>query len=313
MRGRSRRIRASASGRDAAGGTAAVLFFSQVVVSGLTIGSLYALTALGFAIIFRATGVVNFAQGEMMMIGAMFALVLFRDYHLGYVASFVLALGAAWIFGALVERVAYRPLLNAPVFTVILSTVAVGQILRSGVRIVRGDELALFPPILSGQPFTFMGISLTLLNIGIVVISLVFLAGFTAFFRWTRIGWAMRATAQNKEAAALVGVSVPMVFSVSWGISAALAAAAGILVAPLITITPDMGVIGIKGFIGAIMGGYNTLSGAVVGGFLLGVLENVTGVYISSTFKDVVTFCVLIAMVMVRPAGLLGTPETRRV
>ncbi len=271
------------------------------------------MTALGFAIIFRATGVVNFAQGEMMMIGAMFALVLFRDYRLGYVASFLLALGAAWIFGALVERVAYRPLLDAPVFTVILSTVAVGQILRSGVRIVRGDELSLFPPILSGQPFTVLGISLTLLNIGIVVISLLFLAGFIAFFRWTRIGWAMRATAQNKEAAALVGVSVPMVFSVSWGISAALAAAAGILVAPLITITPDMGVIGIKGFIAAIMGGYNTLSGAVVGGFLLGVLENLAGVYISSTFKDVVTFGALIAMVIVRPAGLLGTPATRRV
>jgi branched-chain amino acid transport system permease protein len=290
-----------------------VLLLAQVVVSGLTIGSLYALTALGFAIIFRATGVVNFAQGEMMMIGAMFALVLFQDYHLGYVASFLLALAAAWGFGALVERVAYRPLLGAPVFTVILSTVAVGQIMRSGVRIVRGDVLALFPPILSTQPFTVLGISLTALNIGIVVIALGLLAGFIAFFRWTRIGWAMRATALNKEAAALVGVSVPMVFSVSWGISAALAAAAGILVAPLITITPDMGVIGIKGFIAAIMGGYNSLVGAVVGGFLLGALENLAGVYVSSSFKDVIVFGALIAVVIVRPAGLLGTAETRRV
>jgi branched-chain amino acid transport system permease protein len=290
-----------------------VLFFAQVIVSGLTVGSLYALTALGFAIIFRATGVVNFAQGEMMMIGAIFALVLYQDYGLGYVPSFLLAMVAAWIMGALIERVAYRSLLTAPVFTVILSTVAVGQMLRSGVRIVRGDELSLFPPILSAQPFTWLGLSFTALNIGIVAISLGCLLGFVAFFRWTRIGWSMRATAQNKEAAALVGVSVPMVFSVSWGISAALAAAAGILVAPLITITPDMGVIGIKGFIAAIMGGYNSLHGAAAGGFLLGVLENLAGVYISSTFKDVVTFCVLIAMVIVRPAGLLGRRETRRV
>jgi branched-chain amino acid transport system permease protein len=289
------------------------MLLAQVVLSGLTLGSLYALTALGFAIIFRATGVVNFAQGEMMMMGAMFALVLYRDYRLGYLPAFLLALVLAWGMGALVERVAYRPLLHAPVFTVILSTVAVGQMLRSGVRIVRGDELALFPPILSAQPFTWLGLSFTLLNIGIVVLALVFLAGFVAFFRWTRLGWAMRATAQNKEAAALVGVSVPMVFSVSWGISAALAAAAGILVAPLITITPDMGVIGIKGFIAAILGGYNSLYGAVLGGFLLGVLENLAGVYISSAFKDVVIFCVLIATVIVRPAGLLGRPEPRRV
>jgi branched-chain amino acid transport system permease protein len=289
------------------------MLLAQVVLSGLTLGSLYALTALGFAIIFRAAGVVNFAQGEMMMIGAMFALVLYRDYQLGYLPAFLLALVLAWGMGALVERVAYRPLLHAPVFTVILSTVAVGQMLRSGVRIVRGDELALFPPILSAQPFTWLGLSFTLLNIGIVVLALAFLGGFVGFFRWTRLGWAMRATAQNKEAAALVGVSVPMVFSMSWGISAALAAAAGILVAPLITITPDMGVIGIKGFIAAILGGYNSLTGAVLGGFLLGVLENLAGVYISSTFKDVVIFCVLIVTVIVRPAGLLGRPETRRV
>ncbi len=288
-------------------------FLAQVVVSGLTLGSLYALTALGFAIIFRATGVVNFAQGDMMMVGAFFALILYRGYHLGYVAAFLLALGAAWLLGAVIERVAYRPLVRAPVFTVILSTVAVGQMLRSGVRILRGDELALFPPILSATPFTWAGISLTWLNVGIVLIALLVLSGFLAFFRWTRLGWAMRATAQNREAAALVGVSVPMVFSVSWGISAALAAAAGILLAPLITITPDMGVIGIKGFIAAILGGYNSLVGSVAGGFLLGVLENLTGVYVSSTFKDVVIFGVLIATVVVRPAGLLGRPETRRV
>jgi len=290
-----------------------VAFLSQVIVSGLTLGSLYALTALGYAIIFRATSVVNFAQGEMMMIGAMLALVLHADYGLSYAPSFVLALVGAWILGALVERVAYRPLLKAPVFTVILSTVAIGQMLRSGVRVVRGHELALFPPLVSPTPFTLAGLRLTWLNVAIVALAVGTLFAFIGFFRWTRMGWAMRATAQNREAAALVGVSIPRVFSVSWGISAVLAATAGILLAPLITITPDMGVIGIKGFVGAILGGYNSLVGSVLGGFLLGVIENLAGVYISTAFKDIVTFGVLLVVLVFRPAGMLGTREARRV
>jgi branched-chain amino acid transport system permease protein len=289
-----------------------MLFFAQVTLSGLTLGSIYALTALGFVIIFRATAVVNFAQGEMMMVGAILALALHHDYGLGYLPASLLALVGAWLIGVLLERVAYRPLIHAPVFTVILSTVAVGQMLRSGVRIVRGQELSLFPPILSAEPFSWMGLRMTLLNLGILAISGLVLALFVALFRWTRVGWAMRATAQNKEAAVLVGVSVPRVFSLSWAMSATVAAAAGILVAPLIIITPDMGVIGIKGFIAAILGGYNSLPGAVLGGFLLGVLENLAGVYVSSAFKDVVTFGVLLAVLTLRPAGILGKPEVHR-
>jgi branched-chain amino acid transport system permease protein len=289
-----------------------VLLLSQVVASGLTLGSIYALTALGFATIFRATGVVNFAQGELMMIGAMFALLLHKGFALSYLPSILLAMAACGLLGLVVERVAYRPLLRAPIFTVILSTVAVGQMLRSGVRAVRGQEVSLFPAMFSTTPFDWYGVHLTWMNIGVVAVVLVVLAAFLAFFRWTRLGWAMRATAQNKVAAALVGVSVPRVFSVSWGISAALAGAAGILLAPLIVITPDMGVVGIKGFIAAILGGFNSLPGAVLGGFLLGVLENLAGVYVSSAFKDVVTFGVLLFVLTVRPAGILGHPETTR-
>jgi branched-chain amino acid transport system permease protein len=290
-----------------------VPFVAQVLVSGLTLGSLYALTALGFVIIYRATAMVNFAQGEMMMLGAIFALALHKDAGLGYLPSFLLAVAGALLLGMVIERVASRPLLDAPAFTVILSTVAVGQMIRSGVRAFRGNELSLFPPVLSTVPLTVGGITFTPLAAGIVGIALGCLLAFLAFFRWTRMGWAMRATAQNKEAAALVGVSVPRVFAVSWGISAGLAAAAGILLAPLVTITPDMGVIGLKGFVAAILGGFNSLAGAVLGGFLLGVLENLAGVYISSAFKDAVIFCVLLAVLIVRPAGLLGRAGPRRV
>lgn len=289
-----------------------MLFFSQVVVSGLTLGSIYALTALGFVIIFRANRVVNFAQGEMMMAGAMLGLVLHKDLGLDLVPAVGLAVFGAAAIGTLIERVAYRPLIHAPIFTVILSTVAVGQMLRSGVRAVRGQEVSLFPPALSTEPMEVLGLRFTPLNVGIVAASLLLLAGFAAFFRYTRTGWAMRATAQNKEAAALVGVSVTGVSALSWAVSAGLAAAAGLLMAPLILITPDMGIIGIKGFIAAILGGFNSLAGAVVGGYLLGVIENLAGVYISSAFKDVVTFGILVLVLVLRPAGLLGTAEVRR-
>lgn len=289
-----------------------MLFLSQVVVSGLTLGSIYALTALGFVIIFKSAGVVNFAHGDMMMVGAITALLAYKGFGLGYFASFFVALLTAWGLGVVLERVAYRPLLRAPIFTIILSTAAVGQILRSSVRIARGSELSLFPPILSTDPFAWYGIRLTPLNLGIVAISLAFLAVFVAFFRWTKTGWAMRAAAMNKDAASIVGISVSRVFSVSWATSAALAAAAGVLLAPLIIITPDMGIIGIKGFIAAIIGGFNSLPGAILGGFVLGVLENLVGVYISSAFKDVAIFCVLLVVLIVRPAGILGKPAVRR-
>jgi branched-chain amino acid transport system permease protein len=289
-----------------------VLFFSQVVVSGLTLGSIYALTALGYATIFRATSVVNFAQGEFMMAGAMVALILHKGFQVGFVASFVAAVAAGCLLGFLVERVAYRPLLKAPIFTVILSTMAVGQMMRSGVRAFYGHELSLFPAVFSTEPFSWHGLRLTPMNLGVVGIVVVVLLAFVAFFRFTRVGWAMRATAQNKEAAALVGVSVPRMFSLAWGLSAGLGAAAGILLAPLIVITPDMGAIGIKGFIAAILGGFNSLPGAVLGGFCLGVIENLAGVYVSSGFKDVITFVVLLVVLSVRPAGFLGRPELVR-
>jgi branched-chain amino acid transport system permease protein len=288
------------------------LFFSQVVVSGLTLGSIYALTALGYATIFRATSVVNFAQGEFMMAGAIAALVLYKGFHAGFVASFAVAVAASCVLGLAVERVAYRPLLKAPLFTVILSTVAVGQIMRSGVRTFYGHELSLFPAVFSTEPFSWHGLRLTPMNLGVIGVVLAVLAGIVLFFRWTRTGWAMRATAQNQVAAALVGVSVPRMFSLAWGLSAGLGAAAGILLAPLIVITPDMGAIGIKGFIAAILGGFNSLPGAVLGGFCLGVVENLAGVYVSSGFKDVITFAVLLVVLSVRPAGFLGRPETVR-
>jgi branched-chain amino acid transport system permease protein len=249
----------------------------------------------------------------MMMLGAMVGLLLYRDVHLSYSIAFVLSIVICMFGGAVVERIAFRPLMNAPHFTILLSTVAIGQIIRSGVRILVGQEVSSFPGVWSAEPISFMGLRTTVLNLGILAVTIVTLLVFILVFSWTRIGWAMKATAQNKRGAAIVGISVSRTNAQVWAMAGGLAAIAGILLAPLIIITPDMGVIGNKGFIAAILGGFTSLPGAVLGGFALALAENLIGVYLSSAFKDVIVFVLLILVLLVRPAGLLGRQIVKRV
>ena len=285
---------------------------SQVVVSGLTLGSLYALVGLGFVVIFRATKVVNFAQGEMMMLGAVLALYFYSDLNLPYSVAFVAAIVLCACFGAALERIAYRPLIDAPVVTLILATVAVGQMMRAAVRILRGSEVSRFPSILPAEPFSIVGVTLTPLSLSIIAFAVLLVCAFMLFFRKTRIGKGMEATSENRDAATLCGVDVNRTFSLIWAIGSALAAAAGVLLAPLIVITPDMGTIGIKGFIGAILGGFSSIPGAIAGCFLLGIIENLGGVYIASSMKDVISFAALLLILSLKPNGLFGREQGQR-
>ncbi|WJR76712.1 branched-chain amino acid ABC transporter permease [Bradyrhizobium sp. NP1] len=276
-------------------------------------GSIYALTALGFATIYRASGVVNFAQGDMMMIGAMAALVSLRDFHLGQVAALLLAVGLCTLLGYLVERIAFRPLIDAPHFTVLLSTVAIGQILRSGVRVFYGQEVSILPPVLSTEQIDLLGVRVTPLQLGILGVAAATLIAVAAFFSLAKLGWGMRATSQNLRGAAIVGVNVPTVLSATWAMAGALAAIGGVLLAPMIIVTPDMGVIGNKGFIAAILGGFSSLGGAAAGGFILGVVEIIVGVYVTSAFKDVVVFVLLLGVLAALPNGIFGKATVSRV
>jgi branched-chain amino acid transport system permease protein len=289
-----------------------VELFLQVLISGITLGSLYALVGLGFVVIYRATRVVNFAQGEMMMLGAMFALYFYSDLNLPYFAAFLFAVIVCGGFGAALERVAYRPLLDAPVLTLILATVAVGQMIKAAVRILRGSEVSRFPSILPETPFQLGGVSITPLSLSIIVISIALMCLFLLFFRKTKLGKGMEATSENRDAALLVGISVNRTFSLVWAASSALAAAAGVLLAPLIIITPEMGTIGIKGFIGAILGGFTSIPGAIAGCFVLGVIENIGGVYIASSMKDVISFVALVLILTIKPQGLFVSGEGKR-
>ncbi len=289
-----------------------MILFPQVIISGITLGSLYALVGIGFVIIYKATGVLNFAQGEMMMLGAIFALLFHFDFGMGYILAVLLAIILAGILGILLEVIIYRPLFNAPETTVILATVAVAQIMRATVRIFRGQEVSQFPPLFPLTPFTLAGVTVTPLGLGIIATSLLLVVSLAAFFSKTWLGKGMKATSENRMAASIVGIHVPLNFALIWGLSSALAAVAGILLAPLIIITPDMGSIGIKGFIGAILGGFKSIPGAVFGGIILGVIENLGGVYLDSSMKDVIAFIILLIVLAIRPDGLFGRGEWRR-
>jgi len=288
-------------------------FVTQVVVSGLTLGSVYALVGLGFVIVYKATRTLNFAHGDLLMLGAVVGLYLHVERALPYWPTFLVVLVLMALLGVLIERVAYRPLAHTPEFTVILSTAAVGGIIRSSVRITQEQQLSYFPPIFGAEPFRVAGVSVSPLELGVIGIALGFVLAFSLFFQLTRTGKGMRAVAENPDAASLVGIRVPRVWAMTWGASAAFAAAAGILVAPLILITPDMGVVANKAFVGAVLGGFNSLLGTVVGGFVLGVLGNLIGVYVSTAYRDALTFLLLLAILLVKPTGLLGQRAQRRV
>lgn len=287
--------------------------FMQAVVSGLTFGSIYGLVGLGYVIVYKATKVLNFALGDLVMLGAMIGLILHVEQQIPYWPTFIAVLIIVAVIGLVIERVAYRPLLKAPHFAIILTTAAIGEIIRSMARIWRGDELRYFPAILSRKPLDIGGIAVSPLGMAIIGIGLALVLIFYLFFNFTTTGKTMRAASQNLDAASLVGIDVPRTFALLWAIASAMAAAAGMLIAPLVLITPEMGNIAIKAFVAAILGGFTSIPGAIVGGLLWGVTENLVGIYISTAFKDVVAFIVLIAVLMVKPAGLFGKQQRVRV
>ncbi len=284
----------------------------QVFLSGLTSGSLYALIALGFVLIYKATGIVNFAQGEAVMIGAYFGLLFYVELHLPYYLCFSLAAISAFLVGMIINSIVCRPLIRAQHLSVIIATFALSFLMRSLIRLIWGSQYYSFPSPFSETTYKFGHLVISPQNFWITIISLLIMAIFYLFFKFTKTGKSMFATAQNREAASLMGVSINGVFTLIWGISCALGAASGILLAPICAISPYMGIIAIKAFAAAVLGGFNSLPGAVIGGFLLGIIENLGGFYISSAYKDIVAFLVLISVLCVKPTGLFGTEEIKR-
>ena len=285
----------------------------QLIVSGIAAGSLYALVAIGLVLIYKATDIVNFAQGESVTVGAYIGWLMVTEFKMGYFPAMIVVVIGSALVGMLVERIAYRPLIKSPPFTVILATLAIGILITNIIRLIWQDTPRTIKGVLSAEPLEFAGLLITPERLGIMLTVAVVVTALMMFFRYAKLGKAMRATAQSQEAAALMGISVPGIFSKTWALGSALGGLAGMLIAPLVGITTELGGVLIPGFVAAIVGGFTSIPGAIVGGLLVGVLENLGGVYVSPSFKRVVSFIVLIAVLMIKPSGLFGKPIKKMV
>ncbi len=290
--------------------------FLQALISGLIAGSNYALIALALVIIFKGSEVANFGQGELFMLGAYIGLLFYAYYGLPYYLVYLLAIVITFIFGVLFQKLALAPIVKAkaPLVSLVITTLGLSFFLKGGIRLFKASEtFRSFPPIFGTKPIILYGIVLTPQGIVILVTSIVIMGFFFVFFSFTKLGKAMRAVSMNAKAASLIGINVKRIYMWIWGIAAALGAAAGIMVAPVILIHPDMGSIAIKAFAAGIIGGFTSLPGAVVGGILIGVVENIVGIYISTNMIVVTPFLLIMITLVVRPGGLFTAITQKKV
>ena len=292
--------------------------FAQLVFNGLVVGSIYALLALGFVVIFKATSILNFAQGEFLLLGAYVNLALMSQLRLPFAAAFLLTLGFSVVLGLTLERVLLRPLLGQPVISVIVVTLGLSSVLKAIVQGVWGTDTRPFPEVFPTEPVLLGPLPISQGYLWVIGCVTVLLLLFTAFFRLTRLGVAMRATAFSQQVASSMGISVKGIFALSWSIAAVVSAAGGALLGAVRGgVDGSLALFGLKVVPVVILGGLDSVAGAVVGGLAIGVLENLAGGYLDPLLgggvKEVAPFVALVLILMVRPRGFFGKVHVDRV
>jgi len=289
------------------------LLILQSLASGVVTGCVYALIALSLVIVYKSTDVINFAGGEIVMIGGYLGMFALLSLGVPYVLIFVISAVVTFALGAVFDRVVLHKVLGRAVpgqsilVAMVIATVGLSYVLKGSVRVVPyTEEVRRLPPLLTGEPVFIGPVVLQQQDIAIVVVAVLVMLAIWAFFSLTLTGKALRATSQNPRAAALVGIPVRRMRMTVWGIASALSAIAGILLAPKLLMTPDMGVIVILAFAAAIIGGFASLPGCILGGILLGVIQNLVGIYVGSNAISVAPFVVIMLILALRPQGLLG-------
>ncbi len=294
-----------------------LLKFSQLVVTGLVTGSVYALVALGFVLIYKATSIINFAQGEFVLVGAYVCLWLVVDIGVPFIPAFALTMVASVILGILVERLVLRPMIGEPIISVIMVTIGLATLLKALVTILWGVEIQVFPAIFSQEPIRLGRVVISEVYVWTFLFAFFFLGIFAAFFKFSRVGIAMRAVANDQMTAQSMGIPVKFVFAVSWSIAAIVSAVGGVLIGNINGINISLANFGLKVFPAVIFGGLDSILGAIIGGLTVGILENLMGGYLDQYFgggvKEVAPFIVLILILMVKPYGLFGIEEIERV
>lgn len=288
--------------------------FLQYTISGLTAGSIYALTALGFTMIFNTTRIINFAQGEFLMLGGMLAVFGMRWLNLSVPLAVIVAVACTTIIGVLIDRLAIRPVRSKDVVTLIIITIGISILLRGGVMMIFGKDSFPMPPFSGSTPFSVGGAALLPQSLWVVGIAASTVVAMKLFFDCTIVGKAMLACSFDPQAASLMGINVSNMVTLSFAISAMIGALGGVIMAPITLTSYDVGaLLGLKGFAACILGGLGNPFGVVVGGLILGVLEAWGAGLVSSGYKDAIAFVILVVLLFVRPSGLFGRPQVERV
>ncbi len=279
----------------------------QFVVSGVTVGSIYGLVALGFTLVFNATGTINFAQGQFVMLGGLLATTFTNTLHWPLPAGVVIAIVLTAAIGAAIEVVAIQPMRNRPVFTLIMITLGVAIILETAALLLWGHEPIFLPSFSGDQPLPFFGATLQPQMLWVLGVALLAMVGLQLFYRYTMLGQAMLACSINADAAAAMGIDPRRMVLLAFVLAAALGALGGVLIAPITSTSYQVGLLmALKGFAAAIVGGMGSSLGAGVGGLALGLVESLGTGMVSSGYKDGIALGVLVVFLILRPQGLLG-------
>ena len=282
--------------------------FLQQMINGLSLGSIYALVALGYTMVYGIIKLINFAHGDIYMLGAYIGFIVTTKLGLGFFPALVISMAGCALIGVTIERIAYKPLRNATRITALITAIGVSYFLEAGTQRVMGAGVQTFPNVLANETIMFGDVRISTQQIVIFSVTIVLMVALTFLVNKTKVGRAMRAVSVDPDAARLMGVNVDATISFTVAIGSALAGAAGVLVGLYYnSINPLMGMLpGIKAFIAAVFGGIGIIPGAMLGGFFIGVVETLVAGYWSSLWKDAVVYLILIVILIVKPAGLLG-------
>jgi branched-chain amino acid transport system permease protein len=291
------------------------LQFVQLLLSGVAVGCIYGLIALGFVLIYKATETVTFAQGEMMMLGAFGGLACMSFFGFPFWLAVISAILGMALFGILLDRVVIRPVLGQPAFSVVMLTIGIGYVARGLITMIPniGTETHTLQVPYKDQISKLGGLIINIEQLVVIVSTAILCALLYALFKYSKLGIAMQASSQNQLAAYYMGIPVRRLNGLIWGLSAAVAAIAGLLLAPITFVHANMGFIGLKAFPAAVVGGFGSLPGAIVGGIIIGIVESLSGFYLPEGFKDIAAYVVVLIMLMVKPNGLFGEKLRKKV
>jgi branched-chain amino acid transport system permease protein len=289
--------------------------FLQLLISGIALGCIYGLIALGFVLIYKATETVSFAQGDLMMLGAFGGMVCMTMLDFPFWLAVLSALVSMGLMGLLIERALIRPILGQPAFSIVMLTIGVGYVARGLITMLPGigTDTHVLPVPYKDALLQIGGLIIPMEQLVVMVFTALLCVALFALFRYTKLGIAMQASSQNQLAAYYMGIPVKRLNGLVWALAALVAAIAGLLLAPITFVHANMGLIGLKAFPAAVVGGFSSLPGAIVGGMIIGVVESLAGFYLPEGFKDIAAYVVVLIMLMVKPNGLFGERLRKKV